>query len=51
MQANPDKFQVLAVGKKTYEKRPTIKKGIIVCIIIQRTVFNEQKYIIYEDIE
>jgi hypothetical protein len=24
MQANPDKFQVLAVGKKTYEKRPTI---------------------------
>jgi hypothetical protein len=23
MQANPDKFQVLAVGKKTYEKRPT----------------------------
>ena len=21
MQANPDKFQVLAVGKKTYEKR------------------------------
>jgi hypothetical protein len=24
MQANPDKFQVLAVGKKTYEKHPTI---------------------------
>ena len=24
MQANPVKFQVLAVGKKTYEKRPTI---------------------------
>ena len=24
MQANPDKFQDLAVGKKTYEKRPTI---------------------------
>jgi hypothetical protein len=24
MQANPDKFQVLGVGKKTYEKRPTI---------------------------
>jgi hypothetical protein len=24
MQANPDKFQALAVGKKTYEKRPTI---------------------------
>jgi hypothetical protein len=24
MKANPDKFQVLAVGKKTYEKRPTI---------------------------
>jgi hypothetical protein len=24
MQANPDKFQVLAVGKKTYGKRPTI---------------------------
>ena len=24
MQANPDKFQVLAVGKKTYVKRPTI---------------------------
>jgi hypothetical protein len=24
MQANPDKFQVLAVGKKTYEKRPNI---------------------------
>ena len=24
MQANPDKFQVLAAGKKTYEKRPTI---------------------------
>jgi hypothetical protein len=24
MQANPDKFQVLAVGQKTYEKRPTI---------------------------
>jgi hypothetical protein len=24
MQANPDKFQVLAVGRKTYEKRPTI---------------------------
>ena len=24
MQANPDKFPVLAVGKKTYEKRPTI---------------------------
>jgi hypothetical protein len=24
MQANPDKFQVLAVRKKTYEKRPTI---------------------------
>jgi hypothetical protein len=24
MQANPDKFQVLTVGKKTYEKRPTI---------------------------
>jgi hypothetical protein len=24
MQANPDKFQVLAVGKETYEKRPTI---------------------------
>jgi hypothetical protein len=23
MQANPDKFQALAVGKKTYEKRPT----------------------------
>ena len=23
-QANPDKFQVLAVGKKTYEKHPTI---------------------------
>ena len=25
-------------------------KGIIFCIIIQRTVFNEQKYIVYEDI-
>ena len=25
MKANPDKFQVLAVGKKTYEKRPTLK--------------------------
>ena len=24
MQANPGKFQVLAVRKKTYEKRPTI---------------------------
>jgi hypothetical protein len=24
MQANPNKFQVLAVGKKTYEKHPTI---------------------------
>ena len=24
LQANPDKFQVLAVGKKTYDKRPTI---------------------------
>jgi hypothetical protein len=28
MQANPDKFQVLAVGKKTYEKRPTINKRL-----------------------
>ena len=24
MQANPDKFQVLAVGKKTYDKNPSI---------------------------
>ena len=24
MKANPDKFQVLAVGKKTYEKRPAM---------------------------
>jgi hypothetical protein len=33
MQANPDKFQVLAVGKKTYEKRPTIniKKIELTC--------------------
>jgi hypothetical protein len=22
MQANPDKFQVLAVGKETYDKKP-----------------------------
>jgi hypothetical protein len=29
MQANPDKFQVLAVGKKTYEKRPAINIPII----------------------
>ena len=25
MQANPDKFQVLAVGKKTFEKSPSIQ--------------------------
>jgi hypothetical protein len=26
MQANPDKFQVLAVGKKTYDKNPSIQE-------------------------
>ena len=31
MQANPDKFQVLAVGKKTYEKRPTIQNFELTC--------------------
>ena len=25
MQANPDKFQAIAVGKKTYDKKPMIK--------------------------
>jgi hypothetical protein len=30
MQANPDKFQVLAVGKKTYEKRPTINTLLLI---------------------
>jgi hypothetical protein len=25
MQANPDKFQVLAVGKKTFAKNPSIQ--------------------------
>ena len=25
MQANSDKFQMLAVGKKTFEKRPSIQ--------------------------
>jgi hypothetical protein len=29
LQPNPDKFQVLAVGKKTYEKRPTINIQIL----------------------
>jgi hypothetical protein len=37
---------------KAFIKIGTAKgKGIIVCIIVQRTVFNEQKYIVYEDIE
>ena len=33
MQANPDKFQVLAVGKKTFEKNPSIKiqNSVLTC--------------------
>jgi hypothetical protein len=30
MQANPDKFQVLAVGKKTFEKSPSIQIQILI---------------------
>ena len=33
MQANPDKFQVLAVGKKTYDKNPSmhIQNSYLTC--------------------
>ena len=33
MQANPDKFQVLAVGKKTFEKSPSIQIQIQIYLV------------------
>jgi glycosyltransferase involved in cell wall biosynthesis len=60
MQANPDKFQFLAVGRKTYDKNPSIhiqnfnltcESTVKLLIIIQGAIRNKVKYVINKDIK
>jgi hypothetical protein len=50
MQANPEKFQAIAVGKKSFDKSPIFQIGTsnIAC---DEAMFYKIKYIIYEYIK
>jgi hypothetical protein len=56
MQANPDKFQAIAVGKNTYAKEPVFNiesantscDEVVKLLVVQCTMFNKVKNIVYK---
>jgi hypothetical protein len=58
MKANPDKFQAIAIGPKTNKhnlffdlKGNKITCEIVICIIINSTILNKVKNVIYKNIK